>query len=46
MRYYPEHRATIAFQINSDVAVMEGSPSVVDRMETELAAAVLTWTAR
>lgn len=42
LRYYPQHGVAIAFQINTDIDVMEGDPSAVDEMERRLAAVVLS----
>lgn len=41
LRYYPRHGVAIAFQINTDVAVMDGPAPAVGEMERRLAAVVL-----
>lgn len=41
LRYYADHGIGIAFQINTDIGVMDGSPSAIDEMERRLAAVVI-----
>ena len=41
LRYFADHGIGIAFQINTDVGVMDGSPSAIDEMENRLAAVVI-----
>lgn len=37
MRYYPEHRFGVAFQINTDAKITDGEPSAVKEIERRLA---------
>ena len=41
LRYYPDHAVGVAFQINTDAGVMDGSPTPIDRIERRLAALVI-----
>jgi D-alanyl-D-alanine carboxypeptidase len=41
LRYYPRHGVAIAFQINTDVGIVDGSTPVVEDMETRLAKVVM-----
>jgi len=41
MRYYPEHRIAVAFQINTDIGVVDGPTSIVEEMEERLALTVM-----
>jgi D-alanyl-D-alanine carboxypeptidase len=41
LRYYTDHGVGIALQINTDVGMMEGSPTPVDRIEARLARVVI-----
>jgi D-alanyl-D-alanine carboxypeptidase len=42
LRYYPEYGVAIAFQINTDVGVMDGAPSHIDLIEERLARVVMS----
>ena len=42
LRYYPKYKVGIAFQINTDIGVMDGEPSVVDQVEQRLADTIMT----
>jgi len=42
LRYYPQHKVGIAFQINTDIGIMDGEPSVVDQVEQRLADVIMT----
>ncbi|MEA3392803.1 MAG: serine hydrolase domain-containing protein [Candidatus Marinimicrobia bacterium] len=44
LRYYADHRITIAFQINTDIGIVDGSTPVVREMETHLAKIVISST--
>ena len=46
LRYYPHHDVAIAFQINTDIGVMEGDPSPIDEIEQRLAGIVIDSVAR
>jgi len=37
LRYYPEHRVAVAFQINTDIGLMDGAIPAIRSMETRLA---------
>jgi len=41
LRYYPGHGVAIAFQINTDIGIVDGSTPVVEDMETRLAKVVM-----
>ncbi|MBD3293001.1 MAG: serine hydrolase [Armatimonadia bacterium] len=41
LRYYPDHRIAVAFQINTDIGIVDDSTPVVEEMETRLARLVL-----
>ena len=41
LRYYPEHGIAIAFQINTDIGIIDHSTSVVEDMENRLIALVV-----
>jgi len=41
LRYYPRHGVAIAFQINTDVGIVDGPTPVVEDMETRLAKVVM-----
>jgi len=41
LRYYPDHRIAVAFQINTDIGVVDDSTKVVEEMETRLTRVVL-----
>ena len=36
MRYYPAHRAAIAFQINTDIGIVDGSTELYGEMAARL----------
>jgi D-alanyl-D-alanine carboxypeptidase len=36
LRYYPEHRVAIAFQINSDIGIVDGSTTLYETMAARL----------
>jgi D-alanyl-D-alanine carboxypeptidase len=42
LRYYPKHKVGIAFQINTDIGVMNGDPSIVGEIEQRLADVIMT----
>ena len=46
LRYYPHHDVAIAFQINTDIGVMEGDQSPIDEIEQRLAGIVIDSVAR
>lgn len=37
LRYYPDHEVTVAFQINTDVGIVDDTTAVVSEMEERLA---------
>ena len=41
MRYYPEYGICIAFQINTDIGIVDHSEPVIEDMEMRLAEAVV-----
>jgi D-alanyl-D-alanine carboxypeptidase len=41
LRYYPEHGIAIAFQINTDIGIVDDSTSVVEDMEIRLAEVII-----
>lgn len=41
LRYYPDHRIAVAFQINTDIGIVDDSTPVVEEMETRLTKVVL-----
>jgi len=41
LRYYPKHRIAIAFQINTDIGIVDGSTPLVKDMEKRLARIVV-----
>jgi len=42
LRYYPNHGVAIAFQINTDIGIVENSTNVIHEMETSLAGLVIS----
>ena len=42
LRYYPQHKVGIVFQINTDIDIMDGEPSVVDQIRQRLADVIMT----
>jgi D-alanyl-D-alanine carboxypeptidase len=42
LRYYPEHDIGIAFQINTDIGIVDHSTPVVEEMEKKLAETVVS----
>jgi D-alanyl-D-alanine carboxypeptidase len=42
LRYYKDHGVAIAFQINTDIGIVEDTSSVVQTMESRLAEVVLS----
>jgi len=42
LRYYPDHDVTIAFQINTDIGIVDGTTDVMTTMEHRLAAVAIT----
>ncbi|MCW8934523.1 MAG: beta-lactamase family protein [Gammaproteobacteria bacterium] len=44
LRYYPEHEITIAFQINTDIGIVDNTTNVVREMEAKLAEIVISKT--
>jgi D-alanyl-D-alanine carboxypeptidase len=41
LRYYPKHRIAFAFQINTDIGMVDGSTSLINDMEKQLARIVV-----
>ncbi len=41
LRYYAEHRIAVAFQINTDIGIVDDSTPVVEEMETRLTQVVM-----
>jgi len=41
LRYYPKHRIAIAFQINTDIGIVDDSTPVIRGMETRLAQIII-----
>jgi hypothetical protein len=42
LRYYPQHKVVIAFQINTDISVMNGEQSILHQVEQQLAGVIMT----
>ena len=40
MRYFPDHRIAVAFQINTDIGITDDSPPLASEMERRLPAVV------
>jgi len=42
LRYYPDHKIAIAFQINTDIGIVDNTTNVMREMETRLAEIVIS----
>ncbi|MCB2173859.1 beta-lactamase family protein [bacterium] len=42
LRYYPDHGVTIAFQLNTDIGIIDGTTNVMTAMELRLATVAIT----